>query len=104
MINNLKECTTEELIENLNTISWLWGVVSGMEDTSVEMKMRSGELFANGKDDDALLYRGLSKTVKALAAIKRKELNEQHENIKQQIWEELKQRINLDATGKQEKE
>lgn len=104
MLNNPRECTTEELISSLNTISWLWGIVSGMEDISSEMKTRAGGLFADGKDDDALLYRGLSKTVKALAEIKRKELNEQQESIKQEIWEELGRRINLEVTRKQEED
>lgn len=104
MINNPEECTTEELISSLNTISWLWGIVSGMEEISSEMKTRSGGLFADGKDDDALLYRGLSKTIRALAEIKRKELNEHQVTSKQEIWEELKRRINLGVTRKQEEE
>ena len=64
------------------TYQFLIGESSGIESYSRELRQASGDMFAQGKDTEAKIYRELADDAKARSVRKRKEAEDHQERYK----------------------
>jgi len=68
-----------ELQEWELTYNFLLGETSGLESFSLYLRQASGDLFAQGKDTEARIYRDLANDAKAQSVRQRREADDHKE-------------------------
>lgn len=97
--------TTEaEIHQAVTTISNAWyalGMVVGHEAVSKQLRTISGELFAEGKDDMAKLYRSVANQIDADAKTMRKDYEREAGAMqaKETAYGDLQRMVNIFATS-----
>lgn len=91
-MSEYSEYTLVELGEAISGPSHLLGIASGFQEAANYLLEKSGRLFADGKDDQAILIRNLSKELMNIYQVRRKHYDDLEQPRYKSIFDELDSR------------